>query len=158
MKTLQRWGTDRPCALDMWNRFRSFAHESNAYVIRRWAFLILVFIDLLSCIPPPTTLLSTISGWGVGSWRRPRTHVWLQSERYSASFSVLLSVCAQRRACATTPQPTLLFAILKCSARFRRFSVSKRLHWVNFSVYGLVCYSWTGWLYLFTLKIYDFEI
>ena len=51
MKTLQRWGTDRPCALDMCNTARSFAHESNTGVIRRWAFLILGIIDLLSYLP-----------------------------------------------------------------------------------------------------------
>ena len=62
---------DRPCALGMCNTARSFTHESNTCVIRRWAFLIIGFIDLLSCIPPPTALLSTICGWGAGSWHRP---------------------------------------------------------------------------------------
>ena len=97
----------------MCNTTRSFAHESNACV-RRWAVLILGFIDPLSCVPPPTTLLSTIFGWGAGSWHRPRTHVRLKSERWSDSVSALLSVCAQRRACATTPRPTLLFTIPRC--------------------------------------------
>ena len=41
---------DRPCALDMCNTARSFTHESNTCVIRRWMFLILGCIDLLSCI------------------------------------------------------------------------------------------------------------
>ena len=49
--------TDRPCALDICNTARSFTHESNTYAIRRWAFLILGCIDLLSCTPPPATLL-----------------------------------------------------------------------------------------------------
>jgi len=49
--------TDRPYALDMCNRARSFTHQSNTCVIRRWAFLILGCIDLLSCTPPPATLL-----------------------------------------------------------------------------------------------------
>jgi len=41
---------DRPCAFDMCNTARSFTHESNTCVIRRWVFLILGCIDLLSCI------------------------------------------------------------------------------------------------------------
>ena len=41
---------DRPCAFDMCNTARSFTHESNTCVIRRWAFLILGCIDLLSYI------------------------------------------------------------------------------------------------------------
>jgi len=41
---------DRPCALDMCNTTRSFTHESNTCVIRRWLFLILGCIDLVSCI------------------------------------------------------------------------------------------------------------
>jgi hypothetical protein len=101
---------DRPCALDICNTARNFTHESSTCVIRRRAFLILGCIDLLSCIPPPTTLLSTIFGWGAGSWHRPRTHVRLKSETCGASFIALLSVCAQRRVCATTPQPALLFS------------------------------------------------
>ena len=55
-----RWWRDLMTALVMCNTARSFAHESNACVIRRWAFLSLAFIDPLSCMPPPTTLLSTI--------------------------------------------------------------------------------------------------
>ena len=117
------WSVDQPCALDMCNTARSFTHKSNTYLIRKWTFLILGFIDLLSYIPPPTTLLLTIFGWGEGSWHRPRTHVRLKSERWSDSFSALLSVCAQRQACATIPQLTLLFTILNCSLYFRRFSV-----------------------------------
>jgi len=52
--------TDRLCTLDMCNTARTFTHESNTCVIKRWAFLILGCSDLLSCTPPPTTLLSTI--------------------------------------------------------------------------------------------------
>jgi len=37
--------TDRPCTLDICNTARSFTHESNICVIRRWAFLILDCID-----------------------------------------------------------------------------------------------------------------
>jgi len=95
--------TDRPCALDMCNTARIFTHESNTCVLRRWAFLILGFIDLLSCTLLSATLLSTIFGWGAGSWHRPRTHVRLNSERCSARFSALPSICAQCRACATFP-------------------------------------------------------
>jgi len=71
--------------------------------------------NVLPSMPPPTTLLLTIFGWGTGSWHRPRTHVRLKSERCSTSFSTLLSVCTQHRACATTPKPTLKFTILNCS-------------------------------------------
>ena len=106
MKTLQRWGTDRPCALDMCNTARSFTHESNTCVMRRLAFLILDFIHPLSCIQPPTTLLSTIFGRGAGSWHSPRTQELLKYKRSSVRFSALPSVCAQRRACATIPRPT----------------------------------------------------
>ena len=41
---------DRPCTLDMYNAGRSFTHESNTCVIKRWSFLILGYIDLLFCI------------------------------------------------------------------------------------------------------------
>jgi len=102
------YGLRTPCT-DTNTCTRNSSSESNTCVIRRWAFLILVFIGLLSCIPPPTTLLSIIFGWGAGFLRRPRTHVRLKSERCSASFSALLSVCAQCRACATTPRLILLF-------------------------------------------------
>jgi len=64
--------TDLPCTLDICNTARIFTHESSSTcVIRRKAFLILGCIDLLSCIPPPTTLLSTIFGWGAGSCHIP---------------------------------------------------------------------------------------
>jgi len=45
---------DRPCALDMCNTARSFTHRSNTCVIRRLAFLILGFIEQMSCrsLPP----------------------------------------------------------------------------------------------------------
>ena len=101
---------DRPCALDICNTARNFTHESSTCVIRGRAFLILGCIDLLSCIPPHNTLLSTIFGWGAGSWHRRRTHMRIKSETCGASFIVLLSVCAQRRVCATTPRPALLFS------------------------------------------------
>jgi len=54
--------TDRPYVLDVRNTARSFTHESNTCVIRRWAFPILGCIDLLSCTPHPVTLLLTIFG------------------------------------------------------------------------------------------------
>ena len=54
--------TDRLCTLDICNTARSFTHESNSCVIRRWVFLILGYIDLVSCTPPPATLLLTIFG------------------------------------------------------------------------------------------------
>jgi len=63
--------TDRPCALDIYNTVRSFTHESNTRVIRRWAFLILGGIDLLSCTPPPSTLLLTIFGRAQGLGTAP---------------------------------------------------------------------------------------
>jgi hypothetical protein len=63
--------TDRPCALDICNTARSFTHESNTCVIRRWAFLILGCIDLLSCTPPPDTLLLTIFGRAQGFGTAP---------------------------------------------------------------------------------------
>ena len=56
-----------------------------------------------------------------------QTHVRLKSETCSASFIALLSFWAQLRACATNPQPALLFTILNGSAHFRRFCVSERL-------------------------------
>jgi len=112
---------DRPCALDMCNTVRSFAHESNLFVIRRWAFLILGFIDPLSCIPPPTTLLSTIFGRGAGSWHIPRTQYLLNCKKTSYRFGELQFVCAHRRACATIPRLTLFCTIPTCSAHFRRF-------------------------------------
>jgi len=71
--------TDRPCALDICNTARSFTHESNTCVIRRWAFLILGCIDLLSCTPPSATLLLTIfgraQGFGTAPERRPPQNV-----------------------------------------------------------------------------------
>jgi len=48
--------TDWPCALDVCNTARSFTHESNTYVIRRLAFLNLVFIERMCCTPLPVTL------------------------------------------------------------------------------------------------------
>jgi len=78
---------DRPCALDICNTARSFTHESNACVIRRRVFLILGFIDPLSCIPTPTTLLSTIFGRGAGSWHSPRTQ---KVEKIAEDGSVLI--------------------------------------------------------------------
>jgi len=98
--------TDRPCALDIYNTTRSFTHGSNTCVIRRSAFLILGFIDPLSCIPPPTTLLTTLFGRGARSWYSPRMQELLKYKRTSVGFSALPSVCAQRRACATIPRPT----------------------------------------------------
>jgi len=61
--------TDRPCALDMCNTARSFTHESNTCVIRRWAFLILGFIDLLSlpCSLPPSFRPSLGGAQGLGT-------------------------------------------------------------------------------------------
>jgi len=112
---------DRPCALDMCNTARSFTHESNTCVIRRWAFLILDFIDPLSCIPPPTTLLSTIFGWGAGSWHSPRTQEFVECKKSSNRFGALQFVCAHRRACATMHRLTLFCTIPSCSAHFRRF-------------------------------------
>jgi len=58
--------TDRPSALDICNTVRSFTHESNTCVIRRRTFLILGCVDLLSCTPPPVTLLLTIFGRAQG--------------------------------------------------------------------------------------------
>jgi len=63
---------DRPCTLDMCNTTRRFTHESNTCVIRRWAFPILGFIDLLSCIrsslhenPAEVRYGSTLCTWYV---------------------------------------------------------------------------------------------
>jgi len=120
-KTLEGCGTDRPCTLDMYNTTRSFAHESNTCVIRRWAFLIFGFIVPLSCIPPPTTLLSTIFGWGAGSWHSPRTQDVVKCKKTSHRFGALQFVCAHRRACATIPRLTLFCTIPNCSAHFRQF-------------------------------------
>jgi len=41
---------DRPSVRDTCNTTRSFTHESNTCVIRRWTFLILAWVDTLSCI------------------------------------------------------------------------------------------------------------
>jgi len=57
-QALQKPSTDQPCVRDMCNTPRSFTHKSNTCVIGRLAFLILGFIDLLSCtssLPPSTT-------------------------------------------------------------------------------------------------------
>jgi len=66
--------SDRPCALDMCNTARSFTHESNTCVIRRWVFLILGCIDLLSCIRslPPSfrPSLGGLQGLGTALERR----------------------------------------------------------------------------------------
>ena len=48
--------TDRPCALDLWNTSRTLTHRSNTCVIMRLAFLILGFIEQMSCTPLPATL------------------------------------------------------------------------------------------------------
>jgi len=73
---------DRPCALDMCNTARSFTHESNACVIRRWAFLILGCIDILSCIhsslyedPVEARYGSTLCTWYVQHSQEFRTRV-----------------------------------------------------------------------------------
>jgi len=73
---------DRPCTLDMCNTVRSFTHESNTCVIRRWAFLILVCIDLLSCIrsslyedPAEVRYRSTLCTWYVQHSQEFRTRV-----------------------------------------------------------------------------------
>ena len=52
---------DRPCALDMRNTARSFTHWSNTCVIRRLAFLILGFIEEMSCTLLPATLYNLAS-------------------------------------------------------------------------------------------------
>ena len=104
--------TNRPCTLDICNTARSFTHESNACVIRRWASLILGCIDLLSCNPPPATLLDHL--WaGTGSWYSPRTQDVVKCKKTSYRFGALQFVCAHRRACATTPQPALLFSRIR---------------------------------------------
>ena len=61
-----------PCALDMCNTARSFTHGSNTCVIRWWVFLILGFIDLLSCVrsslyedPAEVRYRSTLCTWYV---------------------------------------------------------------------------------------------
>jgi len=75
------WPTDRPCALDICNTARSFTHESNTCVIRRWASLIFGYIDLLSCTPPPPTLLLTIFGRAQGLGTAPeRRKCWKVAE------------------------------------------------------------------------------
>ena len=79
--------TDRPCALGVYNTTRSFTHESNTCVIRRWAFLILVFIDLLSCTPPPDTLLWPSLGGAHGFGTVP---VRRRSEKVGQGRSVLI--------------------------------------------------------------------
>jgi len=63
--------TDRPCALDTCNTARSSTHESNTCVIRRRSFPILGCVDLLSCTPPPATLLVTIFGRAQGLGTAP---------------------------------------------------------------------------------------
>jgi len=93
--------------------------------------IILDFIDPLSCIPPPTTLLSTIFGRGAGSWHSPRTQDFVKCKKTSYRFGSLQFVCAHRRACATIPRLTLFCTIPRCSAHFRRFWVSKRLQCEN---------------------------
>jgi len=50
--------TDRPCTRDVCNTARNLTHESNTCVIRRLAFINLVYIDLLSrtrSLPPFAT-------------------------------------------------------------------------------------------------------
>ena len=66
------WSADWPCVLDMCNTARSFTHESNTCMIRRWVFLILGCIDLLSCIrsslyedPAEVRYGSTLCTWYV---------------------------------------------------------------------------------------------
>ena len=110
---------DRPCALDICNTARNFTHESSTCVITRRAFLILGCIDLLSCIPPPTTLLSTIFGWGAGSWHRPRTHVRLKKRDMRRQFyypTVRLratpSVCDNPPTCFVIFREQTYFAVL----------------------------------------------
>jgi len=77
--------TDWPCVLDVCNTVRSFTHESNTCVIRRWAFLILGFIDLLSWTPPPVTLLWPSLGGAQGLDTVPAR--W-RSEKVSQGRSV----------------------------------------------------------------------
>ena len=102
----------------MCNTVRSFAHESATRVIRRWAFLILGFIDPLSCIPTPTTLLSTIFGRGAGSWHSPRTQKLVKNRKRWFCFDTLRFVWAHHRARATTPSLTLFENNLSSSAHF----------------------------------------
>jgi len=139
---------DRPCALDMCNTARSFthesntcvitrwaflilgcihllsdiarsfAHESNACVITRWAFLILGYIDPLSCIPPPTTLFSTIFGRGAGSWHSTSTQEVGKSSKSSVRFDTLRWVWAHNRPRATTTSLTLFVYNLSNSVHF----------------------------------------
>ena len=87
-------------------------------VIRRWAFLILGFIDPLSCIPPPTTLLSTFFGRGAGSWHSPRTQKVVKNRKGWFCFDTLRFVWAHHRARATTPSLTLFENNLSSSAHF----------------------------------------
>ena len=79
--------TDQPCTLDICNTTRSFTHESNTCVIRRWAFLILGFIDLLSCTQPPDTLLWPTWGGAQGLDTLPARR---RSEKVSQGWSVLI--------------------------------------------------------------------
>jgi len=53
--------TDRPCALDKCNTARSFKHWSNTCVIRRLEFLIIGFIEKMSCTPLSATLYNLAS-------------------------------------------------------------------------------------------------
>ena len=127
----------------MCNTARSFAHESNACVISRWAFLILGFIDLLSCAPPPATLLSTIFGRGAGSRLRappsvcdntPPDFVRNNPEMLSA-FSTVLSEQKRDRKRFIIRQPP----IGEKDDYDSKNSWNERLQSENFSIYGLVC-------------------
>ena len=138
--------TDRPCALDMYNTARSSTHESNTCVIRRRAFLILGFIDLLSCNPPPVTLLWPSLGGPQGLRTAPARR---RSEKVAQGRSILIH-CNQfeRTTNLLRQRPSWLCSCTIRAAQriLQRFWVNERLQSENFPIYGLGCESWTDWL------------
>jgi len=136
--------TDLPCALDVCNTARSFTHESNTCVIRRWLFLILGFIDL-SCTPSPATLLWPSLGGVAGSSHSTNTQEVRKSSTRSVHFNTLQSVWAHHWPRATTTSLTLFVYNPRSSAHFSTFLSERKASSENDSIFGLVCWSWTGW-------------
>ena len=123
--------TDWPCALDICNTARIFTHESNTCVIRRWAFLILGCIDLLSCNPPPTTLLWPSLGGAQGLSTAPARR---RSEKVAQGRSVLIHCNQFERTTDLVRQrpPWLCLCTIQAAQRiFLWFWVSERLQSKN---------------------------
>ena len=136
--------TDRPCTLYICNKARSFTHESNTCVIRRRVFLILGYIDLLSCTLPPATLLLTIFGRAQGLGIAPERR---RCSTVAEGSSVLIHCGSfERNSDRVRQRPPWLcsrtFWATQCI--FRRFWVSERLQSEKFSIHGLVCWFWPG--------------